>query len=196
MPPRARLFARQYFGHNAFCFDPTGGVFAKLARALDGSFTVTAWVLTTNSVGNDDDAALFGNPILFVDTDGQNILVPLSITGSKLAFLISDARMATTIPGCIQLATINDGTYHFIGATRNVTNGVIKLYVDGNLNGTIVGPTNVLALDSDIFVAGGYRYGFLPGHHWIDVRTSMAVNCPPRTWLNWPAIPPLRSAAR
>ncbi len=153
-------YAQQFFGHNAFCFDPIGGAFTNLANALDGSFTVTAWVLTTNSVAHDDDEALFGNPIIFVDTSNTNLLAPLAITGSNLAFTISgpdgnDTQLHST-------ATINDGTYHFIGVTRNQTNGIIKLFVDGNLEAITTGPTNRLSLHSDIFVPGGY-YGFYKG---------------------------------
>jgi hypothetical protein len=153
-------YAQQFFGHNAFCFDPIGGAFTNLANALDGSFTVTAWVLTTASHGEDDDEAIFGNPVMFVDTSNTNLLVPLAITGSKLAFTISgpngvDIQLHST-------ATINDGTYHFVGVTRNLTNGLIKLFVDGNLEASTTGPTNRLSLHSDIFVAGGY-FGFYQG---------------------------------
>ena len=147
-------FARQFFGVTSLCFTPGGSEFPSLSNALSGSFTLTAWVNTTNSVNADFANAYFGSPILFDYSDGINQSV-FSITGSKAAFTVgnpnggSDTILHST-------TSVNDGSYHFLAATRNQTSGLMNLYVDGNLEATGTSTNGPRIVTSTIYLAGGY----------------------------------------
>ena len=154
-------YAREYFGDTSICFYPNGAsCFNNLSNALYGSFSWSAWVKTTNSVNTDYANAYFGAPILFEYSDGINQAV-FSITGSKAAFTVgnpnggSDTILHST-------TSVNDGAYHFIAVTRNQTNGVMKVYVDGNLEATGVSTNGPRIATSTIYLAGGY-YGNYKG---------------------------------
>ncbi len=147
-------YARQYFGDSSFCFYAFGSVYSGLSNALSGNFSVTAWVNTTNSTNFDFANAYFGLPILFNYSGNSNSTVPLSITGSKAAFTVTDQNgNGTTLHSA---TTVNDGRYHFLAVTRNQTNGQMNLYVDGNLEATGTNTTQKLFIDSTISIAGGY----------------------------------------
>ena len=148
------VYAREFFANTSICFAPGGSAFPNLSNALSGDFSVTAWVSTTNSVNDDTANAYFGSPILFAYSSATNGTVPLSITGSKAAFTISNPNGTdTTIHS---LSSVNDGFYHFIAVTRSQTNGLMSLYVDGNLEAT--GACNIAAIQTTgtIFLGGGY----------------------------------------
>jgi hypothetical protein len=114
---------------------------------------VTAWINTTNNVGNDGDAAYFDGPILFT-YDNTNYIAPLAITGTKAAFSITDhTGTYTTLHST---TTVNDGIYHFLAVTRNQATGLMSIYVDGNLDASMTGPTDTVFTTSYIYLAGGY----------------------------------------
>jgi Concanavalin A-like lectin/glucanases superfamily len=150
-------YARQYFGDTYICFSSGGSEFAHLSNALSSSFSVTAWVNTTNSINDDFANAYFGLPILFAYGSDTNSTIPLSITGSKAAFTIYDENgMATTIHS---LTTVNDGKYHFIAVTRNQSSGLMSLYVDGNLEATNTSTTQSLVIPT-FYLAGGWYVAY------------------------------------
>ncbi len=151
-------YARQFFGDTSICFAPGATCFNSLSNALSRSFSVSAWIKTTNTVDQDDANAYFGAPILFAYSSFSNSVIPLAITGSKAAFTVNDPTGADTT--LHSTTTVNDGQYHFLTATRNQTNGVMNLYVDGSLNATAAGPTNPIILTSLIFLAGGYYVNY------------------------------------
>jgi hypothetical protein len=147
-------YARQFYGDTFICFSPGASCFNSLSNALLGSFSVTAWVKTTNSVNSDSANADAGAPVLFAYSSETNSVVPLSITGSKAAFTIYDhTGTSTTLHSS---TNVNDGKYHLIAVTRNQTNGVMNVYVDGNLDGTTTGTTDPLFVTSMIYLAGGW----------------------------------------
>jgi hypothetical protein len=146
-------YSRQFFGDTSICFAPGGTAFPNLSNALAGSFTVTAWVNTTNSAGSDYNNAYFGSPILFLYNSDTNSTIPLTITGSKAAFTIYDENgNAVTLHS---KTTVNDGNYHFLAVTRIQTNGQMNLYVDGNLEASGTSSTHSLQIPW-IHLAGGY----------------------------------------
>ncbi len=154
-------YARQFFGNDAICFYPNGAAcFSSLSNAFYGSFSWTAWVNTTNSVNADFANAYFGSPIWFDYSDSTNQAV-FSITGSKAAFTVgnpnggSDTTLHST-------TSVNDGNYHFIAATRNAASGVMKVYVDGNLEATGISTNGSRIATSLFYLAGGYN-GFYDG---------------------------------
>ncbi len=146
-------YAREYFGDTSICFTPGGSAFPNLSNALSGSFSVTAWIKTTNTVNQDTDNAYFGSPILFAYSSDTNSTIPLTITGSKAAFTIYDQDGNTTT--LHSTTTVNDGSYHFLAVTRNKTNGLMSLYVDGNREATGTSTTQAIRTTADIHLFGG-----------------------------------------
>jgi hypothetical protein len=146
-------YAREFFGDTSICYTEGSSAFANLSNAISGSFTVTAWVKTTSSVGSDDDDAYWGMPIWYADGTGANYTEPLSITGSKAAFTVHDENGdPTTVHST---TSVNDGNYHFIAVTRNQTTGLMSMYVDGVLEATANGTTAPLIPATYFDLAGG-----------------------------------------
>lgn len=146
--------ARRFYGDTSYCFYSGSSEHASLSNALRGSFSVTAWVKTTNSINSDSANAYFGSPVLFTYSTATNGTVPLSITGSKAAFTVSNPNGTdTTIHST---TTVNDGNYHFLAVTRNQASGLMSLYVDGNLESTGSSAVQPLLTTGYIHMAGGY----------------------------------------
>jgi hypothetical protein len=153
-------YAREYFGNNAICFYPNGAAcFNNISNALYGSFSLSAWVNTTNSVNSDWDNAYFGSPIWFDYNSNTNSAI-LSITGSKAAFTISNPDGTDTV--LHSTTSVNDGSYHFIAVTRNQTSGLMSLYVDGHLEATGASTSGSVIATATMYIAGGYD-GFYSG---------------------------------
>ena len=154
----AGAFARRFQGDTFICFQPGMDSFASLSNALAGSFSVSAWVKTTNTVGLDYNNAYFGAAVLFAYSENTNSTVPLSLTGSKAAMTVNDATGGTTT--LHSTTSVNDGQYHQIVVTRSQANGVMKMYVDGNLEASAAGPTDPLFARGTIYLAGGWYADF------------------------------------
>jgi len=130
--------AIQFYGGSTLCVIPPSKVYTNWLATLGGSFSFSVWLKTTASQGSDTDDAIFGSTIFWAynDHNGTNDTIPLAITGSKAAFSTRDhLGQSTTLHST---STVNNGAYHHLVATRNVT-GEMKLYVDGNLEGTEIG---------------------------------------------------------
>ncbi|MEI6074507.1 MAG: LamG domain-containing protein [Verrucomicrobiota bacterium] len=157
----AGSFAREYFGNNGICFTPNGDAcFNNLSNALYGSFSLSAWISTTNSVNADFAHAYFGAPIWFEYGDDVNETI-LSITGSKAAFTVGNPNGGPTTT-LHSTTSVNDGHYHLITATRNSTNGIMNIYVDGNLEATGTSTNGPRVATANMYIAGGY-FGFYNG---------------------------------
>ncbi len=132
--------ALEFFGTSSLT--PSDSTRTNWDQALAGSFTISAWVKTTASRGNDDDNAYFGATIFwaFNDQNATNDTIPLAITGSKGAFTTrgGDPGKFTTVHST---TSVNDGTYHLITVTRNQSTGEKKLYVDGSFEMSEFGTT-------------------------------------------------------
>ena len=115
-------YAREFFGDTHYCFST---FVPAISNALAHDFTVSAWVNTTNSVDVDFANAFFGMPVLFVYNQNTNDTVPLSITGSKAAFTISNPDGSDTTIHSV--TSVNDGRYHFLAVTRSQSDGVMRL---------------------------------------------------------------------
>ena len=146
-------YSRDFQGHTFICFTPPAVSFSNLASAFSGSFSVSAWVKTTQSFNNDSDNADAGAFILFAEDANTNSTVPLALTGSKVAISVNDHNGNNTT--LHSLSSVNDGQYHQIAVTRNQASGLLKVYVDGNLEGSASGSTDPLYINS-IITLGGY----------------------------------------
>src|SRR5205823_4929880 len=99
--------------------------------------------------------AYFGMPILFAYSQSTNGTVPLSITGSKAAFTVSNPNGTDTTIHSI--TSVNDGRYHFLAVTRSQNDGVMRLYVDGVLEASAVCNTAPIEIETTIFLGGGFH---------------------------------------
>ncbi|HEV2456243.1 MAG TPA: LamG domain-containing protein, partial [Verrucomicrobiae bacterium] len=145
--------AVQFYGTS--CMTPNSQVQANIDAVLGGSFTFSAWVNTTASVGNDTDNAYFGATIFwaFNDHNSTNDTIPLSITGSKAAFTTRDhLGNFTTIHS---VTSVNDGNYHLVTVTRNQASGEMRIYVDGNFEASTTGTTDPLNGNNYFLSLGG-----------------------------------------
>jgi len=146
-------YARQFFGDTFICFSPGAQSFNNLSNALSGDFSVSAWVNTTNSAGEDYYDANAGAGVLNALNAYTNSVVPISITGSKAAFTIYDqSNNPTTLHS---ITSVNDGRYHLITVTRTQTNGLMNLYVDGVRQATGTNTTQPIYTPSTIYLGGG-----------------------------------------
>ncbi|HEY3761735.1 MAG TPA: LamG-like jellyroll fold domain-containing protein [Verrucomicrobiae bacterium] len=146
-------YARQFFGDTSLCFYQPSQVFNNLSNALAGNFTVTAWVNTTNITGNSYDNAYFGAPILFT-YNNVNSVIPLALVADRAAVTVADPNgIDTTLHSA---TSVTDGKYHFLAVTRNVNTGMLKIYVDGTLDASVIGPTNEVVVNATVYLAGGY----------------------------------------
>ena len=152
--------AVQFFGTDAMT--PTGQTMANLDAVLAGSFTFSAWVKTTITNGADYNNAFFGSVIFWAynDQGNTNDTIPLSITGSKVAFTTRD-HLGNNY-NLHSISSVNDGNYHLITVTRDQDSGEMKIYVDGNFENSEIGTTDPLNGNNYNLTLGGWAY-FIDG---------------------------------
>ena len=148
--------AAQFFGTSSMdAYDQT---LTNLNAVLAGSFTFSAWVKTTVTNGVDYNNAFYGAVIFWAynDAGDTNDTIPLSITGSKVAFTTRDHL--GNFDTLHSNSSVNDGNYHLITVTRNQGTGEKKIYVDGNLETSAIGTTDPLNGNNYEITLGGKSY--------------------------------------
>jgi Concanavalin A-like lectin/glucanases superfamily len=112
-----------------------------LLNALAGSFTISCWVKTTQSLDYSGDYAFNGAGIVTADVGGlANDTVPIALTGGAVAFNTGGNEDDTLT----SQGTVNDGNYHHIVVTRNQQTGQKIIYIDGVMDDFGQGTTNLL----------------------------------------------------
>ncbi|HLX95688.1 MAG TPA: LamG domain-containing protein [Verrucomicrobiae bacterium] len=143
--------AVQFFGGSSMT--PCGQAFTSWTNTLAGSFTVSAWINTTNVVGNDGDNLNDGTGQSVVYADNNDLgATPVALTGTKAAF-------RTTDPGghddtLHSLQSITTGSYVHIVATRDQATGEKKLYINGTLDSSDFAGTNSLTGAQYVSIGG------------------------------------------
>lgn len=134
-------------------FDGENGMWweSSMTNVLAGSYTISLWLQTTQSFGNDSDDGRDGAAIFVGDDFGGEFPVPMALTGDKLGFYTADPDDTTH-----STADINTGSFRHLVVTRDATTGQKKIYVDGSLSGSGTGGTTP-AIDSEQ-VYLGYSY--------------------------------------
>jgi len=113
-----------------------------LLSALAGSFSISCWIKTTQSLGTDNDYAFNGAGIVSADIPGLwNDVIPIAVTGSKIGFNTGGTVQDDTLNSSAQ---VNDGNYHHVVVTRNQSTGQKMIYIDGVLDTFGFGSTNLL----------------------------------------------------
>jgi len=141
----------QFFGFSSLTV--SGQSLGSWDAALGGSFTISAWVKTTDSVGNPTDDAINGSTLLWAYNNNISDTIPLALTGGKEAFTTGDhLGNITTLHST---TSVNDGQYHLITITRDQTTGLKSVYVDGDLEATEIGTTDPLNGNTSYLSLGG-----------------------------------------
>ena len=144
-----------YFSNNggsgASWLNPPTNLLATLAR----TFSISLWVNTTQATGNDTDDGLYGNAGLVsaFNGPGNKWVIPMAITGHKLAFATGGSSQSTLHSA----ADINTGSYVHLVVTRNQSTGEKKIYVNGELDATGTGSTDLLNDPTEFNI--GYNNG-------------------------------------
>jgi hypothetical protein len=124
----------------------------SLISALAGSCTVSLWVQTSLTYGNDYDYAFDGAGIVAADVPGlANDIVPVALTGGAIGFNTGGDMYGDDTLNTWQ--DINDGVYHHVVVTRNQATGEKIIYIDGVLNTSDTATTEVLN-DSKLLAIG------------------------------------------
>ena len=114
----------------------------RLVTDFAGSFSLSAWLQTTQSLGNGGDAATEGAGVVTAEVAGQTFdLVPLALTGGRVAFG-TDGLSADTLTS---KTAVNDGSYHHVVVTRNQGTGEKRIYIDGVFNTNVFADTSLLS---------------------------------------------------
>ena len=122
----------------------------NLLAALAGSFSVSCWLSTTQSLGNAGDYAYNGAGIVSAYTGGvANDVIPLALNGGHVAFDTGGSGDDTLTSS----GGVNDGNYHHVVVTRNQLTGQKIIYIDGVLDSFGSGTTNLLT-DSQLLTVG------------------------------------------
>ena len=108
--------------------------YVKIPASVNASFTVAMWVKTT--AANTGTQWYSGKGLVDGYVKKNGVDWGTSVLGGKFALGVGNTD--TTITSS---ATINDGNWHHLAATRDNTSGAMRVYVDGVLSGSGTGPT-------------------------------------------------------
>lgn len=127
----------------------------NLVTTLAGSFSVSLWLKTTQVTGSDTDDGLYGDAgiVAAFNGSGVNWVVPMALTGNKLAFATGGSTQDTLH----SLADINTGSYVHLVVTRDQTTGEKRIYVNGVLDNSDYGSTDPLDTPTELDI--GYNNG-------------------------------------
>lgn len=125
----------------------------NLLATLAGSFSVSLWVKTSEVHGNDNDSIYSAAGIVSALSGGQNTVVPMGLTGSKLAFYTGGGTQDTLYSA----TSINTGQYVHVVVTRNQQTGEKKIYVNGVLDASDFGSADFLSDATELDV--GFNNG-------------------------------------
>ncbi len=177
---------------NGLAFDGTND-YVTVPRSVSGDFTIEYWMKTTQT-GPSGGQFNWYNGIGLVDAEVGGVTRDFgtSLNGNKLCFGVGlpDVSIFSTSP-------VNTGNWVHVAATRSMSTGVIKLYINGALEATGTGNTSLLDVPSVIRMgtlqtvgAYGYYNGALDEVRiWntvrsaSDIQTSMNASIPAATGL-------------
>ncbi len=122
----------------------------NLLSTLAGSFSISMWLKTTQVAGNNSDDGIYngagivsGIPGWWTAPYNTNFAIPMTLTGSKLAFATIGG--GGTVKDTLHSATsINTGQWVHVVVTRNQGTGEKKIYVNGALDASDFGTTDLL----------------------------------------------------
>lgn len=133
--------------------------FVQITNPVNSDFSIAFWVKTTQTGGTGQWWQ--GDGLVDGDAPGVANDFGTALSGGKFGFGVGNPD--TTI---ISTEAINDGAWHLCVASRVQSTGVISVYVDGNLEATGTGNTNLLNASASLVFGqiesgGGFFNGCL-----------------------------------
>jgi hypothetical protein len=127
---------------------------SNLLGTLAGEFTVSLWLKTSQSFGNQGDLAWQGAGVIAADSPnaGAKDLIPVALTGGQVAFNVGDGVSDNTLNSS---TTVNDDTWHHVVVTRSLSTGARQIFIDGALDSSDVAST--VLLDSPVLLTIGAK---------------------------------------
>lgn len=154
--------AVQFFGQSAMT--PCGTAFVNWTNTLMGSFTVSAWIETTNTLGNDGDelSDWDGQSVIYLNNN-YNGVIPLGITGTQAAISTGVPAGASGQDTLNSVQSITSGNYVHVVVTRDQGSGLKQIYINGVLDSSDYGEPEVLDGGADWASIGGALGGAYTG---------------------------------
>ena len=113
-------------------FNFNGASSVSVERRIAENFTIEFWLRTPSAGGGSETDWAQGAGLVANDDFG------VSLGNGKILFGVGNTTLASA-------NTINDNQWHHVAATRNRTSGIMRLYIDGNLEpNTATGGTQIL----------------------------------------------------
>ena len=119
----------------------------SIPRSIEDNFTISFWIKSTQNDGN-SERWYWSNGL--VDAEVSNVTNDFGISmGNGLAvFGVGNPDTHVNSAGNL----LNDNGWHMITATRNISDGLMKLFIDGELVNSGTGSTNSLTAPSSISI--------------------------------------------
>lgn len=138
----------RFYGHGVSDIDRVKVPLDAPHRTVDvgGDFTLEWWMKalagdnTTPSCVAGNDNWIFGNVLFDRDVYGGGDYgdYGVSLRGGRIAFGVHNG---TTGEGICGSTNLSDGQWHHVAVVREAATGAMRIYVDGVLDGSGVGPT-------------------------------------------------------
>jgi uncharacterized repeat protein (TIGR03806 family) len=151
-------------GSQAISTDGATG-FIQIPPSISTDFTIALWLKTSDTGGGNQWWA--GKGIVDGEVAGSLDDFGTALVGNKFGLGIGNPDMTI-----VSAATVNDGLWHHVAATRRAADGQIKIFVDGALQTTAIGPTAPRTAAPSLRIGSiqtGSGGGFLAGS-FDDVR--------------------------
>jgi O-glycosyl hydrolase len=145
-------------GAQAAQFDGTSG-YIQIPRSVSNHFTIALWMKTTATGGAGQWSA--GKGLVDGAVSGAAEDFGVALVGDKAAFGVGNPDTTIT-----SVTAINDGQWHHVAATRDAVSGQMKIYVDGSLQATALGPNGTKNSPANLrlgSIRSGTVGGFLSG---------------------------------
>jgi hypothetical protein len=156
--------AIRFYGNSSLTLAPPHAAFDHLTAALADSFSLSLWLRTTVTQGNDIDDAVAGAGVVWNYDSGTNDIIPLAVTGNLVAFHTGDEFGISQTLHATNVVT--DGQYHHLVVTRDRASGEKRIYVDGQFQAEEFGTTNLLNANNYLLSLGGVASNGFNG--WLD----------------------------
>lgn len=129
------------------------GATNEIANSVAGDFTFSLWVQTAQAYGSDTSNGFDGAGIIYSDIPGgHNDIIPMALTGNKLAFFTGGSYGGHTLHSS---SNINSGGFTHIAVTRNLATGNKDIFINGTFEAAVIHePGLALNERQELFVGG------------------------------------------
>ena len=94
-----------------------------------------------------------GCGIVDAEVSGSNDDFGISLMGNSIGFGIGNGDVTATA-----YRQVNDGAWHHVAVTWSSVTGAMKIYIDGNLDGSATGAVNPRIAPSTLRIGKGQTY--------------------------------------